>query len=749
MNIYLYKYLRMKTLKNMLMAVLMLVVVGVHGQSLSLIKAERLYAAKAYSEAIPKFEAALHSDSTLVAAMHKLAECYRMVENYANAAEVYATLEKRGKLADKEPIYYAQALMQLGNFDKAKDVAKSYQQSGGNSVIVANILDAIENLHPYYLDDTTAFSIQNLKAINTSASEIGPTYWTNGIVYSSNQYLNDHFDNRHEWTGQDFYTIRQLSDGKIKVISKTNSKYNSGPSYFDRNDGILYVTQNVESIRRIRKQANRESVLSIVMYRYDSTKRSWCQLDTPFPFNNDLYNIAHVAINGRGDLMAFASDMPGGFGGMDIYLSKKVNGVWGKPVNIGGNINTTGNEVFPSFYGDGVLFFSSDGQPLHGGLDILYAKLSDKGAGTPRIIPLPVNSNNDDFGIQFSDDKRSAMFVSNRSGGAGSDDIYVLDIKKPFSTDYLINGVAVDKDSKKVLPNTSISLADSLGVTVGSATTDSLGQFQFRVEEPIAFDVKGTRPTYIDGVAAGKFEKGKNSVEVTVPLTPTFAVSLYGLIVDKRTAKPLDLVKVKITDVRSGDNVLALDTDASGSFLKYLEGMKLNDKLAYNISLECSGYIPKKITFNKTITNPGQIDLMSELDIAMEPFEVGKDIGKLIQINPIYFDLSKWNIRPDAAIELDKIVKVMQENPTMEIELGSHTDCRSSAKFNQVLSEKRAKSSTEYIVGKGISASRITFKGYGESRLINKCACEGPKKSKCPESEHAKNRRTEFIITRL
>ena len=140
---------------------------------------------------------------------------------------------------------------------------------------------------------------------------------------------------------------------------------------------------------------------------------------------------------------------------------------------------------------------------------------------------------------------------------------------------------------------------------------------------------------------------------------------------------------------------------------------------------------------------------MSELDIAMEPFEVGKDIGKLIQINPIYFDLSKWNIRPDAAIELDKIVKVMQENPTIEIELGSHTDCRSSAKFNQLLSEKRAKSSTDYIVSKGISASRMTYKGYGESRLINKCACEGKKKSNCPESEHAKNRRTEFIITRL
>lgn len=739
----------MKTLKSLLAIVFLLLAIENQAQPLSLIKGDRLYLAKAYSEAIPKYKQALHGDSTLTAAIHKLADCYRMVEDYRNAAETYSILEQRGLLAEKEPLYYAQALMQLGNFSKAAVVAKNYKQMGGDAAVVSNLLDAIENQHPYYLDDTTAFTIRNLSEINTNASEMGPTFFGSKLIFSSNKYLNDHLDNRHEWTGEDFYTLRQLDKGELTIISKANSKYNSGPSFFDKGDGILYVTQNLESIRRIRKQVNKESVLSIVMYRFDSLKCRWMELPNRFPFNNDSYNVAHVSVNGRGDLMAFASDMPGGFGGMDIFLSKKENGVWGKPVNAGALVNTSGNEVFPSFYGDRVLFFSSDGQRLHGGLDILYCKLTDKGAAAPRIIPLPVNSNNDDFGIQFSSDKRSALFVSNRPGGAGSDDIYLLSIKKAFSTDYLIKGIAVDRETKKVLPNTSISLSDSSGIMVSGTVSDSLGRFQFIVEEPINFNLKGTRPAYVDGLLAGNFEKGKNSVEVTVPLTPTFAVSLYGLIVDKRTAKPLDLVKVNISDAKSGELLLALDTDASGSFLKYLEGMKINDRLAYNITLERSGYIPKRLTFSKTITRPGQIDLMSELDISMEPFEVGKDIGKLIQINPIYFDLAKWEIRPDAAVELDKIVKVMQENPTMEIELGSHTDCRSSAKYNQELSEKRAKSSTEYIVGKGINAARISFKGYGESRLINKCACEGPKKSKCPESEHAKNRRTEFVITKI
>jgi Outer membrane protein and related peptidoglycan-associated (lipo)proteins len=133
----------------------------------------------------------------------------------------------------------------------------------------------------------------------------------------------------------------------------------------------------------------------------------------------------------------------------------------------------------------------------------------------------------------------------------------------------------------------------------------------------------------------------------------------------------------------------------------------------------------------------------------MGKIEVGLDIGKLIDIKPIYFDVGKWDIRPDAAKELDKVVKIMKEYPNMFIELGSHTDCRGNARANLTLSDKRAKSSALYIVKQGISASRIKGKGYGESKLINNCACEGKKVVPCSEEQHAVNRRTEFIITKL
>ena len=137
------------------------------------------------------------------------------------------------------------------------------------------------------------------------------------------------------------------------------------------------------------------------------------------------------------------------------------------------------------------------------------------------------------------------------------------------------------------------------------------------------------------------------------------------------------------------------------------------------------------------------------MDIAMSKLEVGGDLNELISINRIYFDKGKWNIRPDAALELDKIVAIMNQYPGMEIELGSHTDCRSSVKFNQDLSNKRAKASAEYIQKRISTPSRIKGVGYGESRLKVDCPCEGKVISTCSEEEHQKNRRTEFIITKM
>jgi outer membrane protein OmpA-like peptidoglycan-associated protein len=167
------------------------------------------------------------------------------------------------------------------------------------------------------------------------------------------------------------------------------------------------------------------------------------------------------------------------------------------------------------------------------------------------------------------------------------------------------------------------------------------------------------------------------------------------------------------------------------------------------VRVEKPGYLQRTAVFTHEITKPGEVNMNETVNLSLGKVEVGMDLAKMIDMKPIYFDMGKSTIRKDAAIELDKIVQVMNEYPNMIIELGSHTDCRSSAASNLKLSNARAKASANYIIKKGVNKLRITGKGYGETKLLNNCLCEGSMQSSCSEDEHAKNRRTEFIITKL
>ena len=206
---------------------------------------------------------------------------------------------------------------------------------------------------------------------------------------------------------------------------------------------------------------------------------------------------------------------------------------------------------------------------------------------------------------------------------------------------------------------------------------------------------------------------------------------------------------VTITDKKSGAVVFEGKTSQAGDFSKALENVKLNETLNYTVTLKKEGYLTKTVDFSKLVTKLEVINIHENLDVSLTKIEVGSDLAKLVDVKPIYFDMSKYNIRKDAAVELDKIVKIMNEYPSMIIELGSHTDCRGTIQQNQTLSDNRAKASADYIKSKITNPERISGKGYGEAKLVSDCPCEGTVKSKCSEEEHQKNRRTEFIIIKL
>jgi peptidoglycan-associated lipoprotein len=206
-----------------------------------------------------------------------------------------------------------------------------------------------------------------------------------------------------------------------------------------------------------------------------------------------------------------------------------------------------------------------------------------------------------------------------------------------------------------------------------------------------------------------------------------------GIVHDRETKAPIGGAVVALMDPVSGKELATTTTGADGYYYFSLEPEK-----NYKLKAVAEGYFAK----SDVVTTVGKKAGIIKKDLPLEKLILNKPI----RLDNIYYDLAKWNIRSDAAKELDKLVQILKDNPTIVIELSSHTDSRASDAYNMTLSDKRAKSAVKYIIEKGgISASRITGKGYGESMLINRCA----NGVKCSEKEHQENRRTEFKVIKM
>lgn len=492
---------------------------------------------------------------------------------------------------------------------------------------------------------------------------------------------------------------------------------------------------------KLKASKNGTTKLNLYYAERDSVSDQWGD-PQPLPFNNDEYSVGHPAISEDGLTLYFVSDMPGGKGGTDIYKSEMKDGNWGEPVNLGEPINTEGNEMFPFLNHDEELFFASNGQPGLGGLDIYVIDVIKN----KKVINLgaPINSNLDDFGLII--DKKEGYFSSNRDGGKNHDDIYSFTAERPFLTNYLASGTVYDKTSKAILDNAVVKLYDEGGNLLDSTYSDKNGKYAFTVDTGKKYSIKADKEDYFPTELSFKTLNSEEGLwENDLYLNSDYGFQLIGEVVLKGTEEAVPGVQVKITDNFTGKDILTAQTDNAGGFVNPLEDKKPGDRVSYQIQLQKDGYLGKNFVFNHLLKEPGPIYLKEFVDLSMDKIEVGTDIGKLVDLKPIYFDLGKSNIRKDAALELDKVVKVMKENPTLQIELGAHTDSRGSAVSNEKLSDKRAKASAAYIISQGIDASRITGKGYGESQLINECA-DGVK---CSEEQHQNNRRTEFKVVKM
>ena len=706
-------------------------------QQAAIHKADKYYSNYSYSKVISKIGHKKHLDTH---SKRELAESYKMAGDYAESEHYYAeVVAAEDKTAD-DVFCYAQILRMNGKYDESVKQMEMYASMKGNDSRAALVK---QNTHytEELLKDKGRFKIKNLDA-NSAEEDFGVTYYRNQVVYTSSRHQLASMSKK--WNGNNlnyldlFIAEVDTNTDELhhsKQIRNLNKKYHEGPaSYDDKGDIMMYTVDNYTS-------TSEDNTKNLQLFECKLENGEWSK-PIAFPYNNKEYSCGHPALTPDGNTLYFASDMPGGKGGVDIYrCERNPDGTWGTPQNLGDKINTEGNEVFPFYHHSGVLYFASDGLPGLGGLDVFASVLHKKTVTRPMNMGVPINGSKDDFGLIFNHNESRGYFASNREGGKGNDDIYsVRTIPEPTSK--RLEGIAYDTNGK-ILDSTLIVLYDDKHNPLKSVLTGSDGKYSFDVETKKKYKLNGTKMDYYDGRNKAS-TYGKELVvvaNVTLNIIPGFI--FVALVSDEKTAKPLDGVSIRITSRRG--EVIEYKTPADGIYRAPLVSYKLGDDLIYKVELVKKGYLPKTVDFHKLLDIPGEVKMFVNLT---KP-ETGADLGKLLNINPIYFDLDKYNIRPDAAIELDKIVKAMKEYPGMVVELGSHTDCRAPRSYNEILSDNRAKASAAYIIRNGISAKRIYGRGYGESRLKNDCACEGETESTCSEEEHQQNRRTEFIIVKM
>lgn len=746
---------KIRIMKNLFLAILLVLVsFSTMAQAGKLKKANNYYEKVAYAEASVLYNELSGSKHDSPEMQSKLANCFYQMGETLESEKFYAKIVSTDNKTSEDVYNYAMSLKENGKYTESdKWMAKFHTMTGGDSRGKefndnSSYLDVIDAQGEY-------FSVKHL-SINTEHADFGGYPMSGDKVYFvSNRKKRISVQRTHTYNNKKFLDLysADVNEGNLENPvfhgRNTNKKFHEGPVCFAPNNNMVYFTRN--NMDGGKKRRDQKGIQNLKIYSAEiDSEGNWTN-EKELPINSKDYSVGHPAISSDGKTMYFASDMPGGLGGADIYkMSINKDGTYGSPENLGSNINTEGQEMFPWITEEELLFFASDGHLGLGGLDV-FVMLPNKDGSFKKLMNVgkPINTPKDDFALIMNVDNLTGFVSSNRANGSGDDDIYGFTLLKPLKVNLSVKGVVTDIRSNEILPGATVNLLDIDGNVLATTIANESAGYEFGVEPDLDYTISATKNDYFDNKTSFTTVNLPSDVEVLeedVALEKDPGLALHAIVADAKSKQPLEGVSMIITDNFSGEEFANMTTNEAGDFLKGITGKSIDDRLSYNIQLVKEGYFPKTVTFNHKITEPGIIDVHNILDGGLFLDKEVTDLAQLVKINPINFDLNKYNIRPDAQVELDKIVEVMNKYPGMEVELGSHTDCRASKAYNRKLSDRRAKASAAYIKTKITNPERIYGKGYGEEFLLNGCECEGSVKSDCSEEEHEKNRRTEFKV---
>jgi peptidoglycan-associated lipoprotein len=439
---------------------------------------------------------------------YQIAECYRNENKFRDAEKWYEIAMEEGY---DEPLLlanYGEMMILSGNYFGAREAFKKFLKTNPTheraNLRLKSCDFALTNQN--YVSD---YSILNLAEVNTPASEYGCEIMSKDkLIFASTRADGSvaRFDN---YTGQGFSDFYEASPGTEnnwrnvkKLKGPVNTDFNDGTMTYDPTNKIGYFTQCNGTNG---KKENCNVFLSTLI-----TKDNVWSTPQILGFNNPDFSVKHPSISRDGKTLYFASDMEGGKGGADIWKITKIgDNVWTAPVNLGNNVNTSGNEMFPFIAGDTALYFASDGFIGYGGLDLYKAKIVNKEIQKPVNMYPPFNSSADDFGIVFSTNpQKDGVFCSNRIDGVGDDDIYSFFLTP---VDIAASGKVIDQKTGKPVGKTKMTLLAEDG-TVMETMTESDGSFVFKgIKKEMMYTVTASGDGYFNDKKIFETENDKRS----------------------------------------------------------------------------------------------------------------------------------------------------------------------------------------------------------------------------------------------
>lgn len=551
-------------------------------------KGDKYFSLKMYSNAIKAYEKELKKNPSNANLMYKTAVSYYLTANYDQAFQYF---EKAYALNTKPDhaewlYYYGNVLKIKEKYPEAIKVYYAVLESNPKNDVAKNALKACAEVRNI-LTRPKEYNVYPVNEINTENNEFVAGASENKLFIVKEKKTPEMFDEiTSSYDSRYFYDLYEYVNSK-KTLKKVSGKINQDYAY----DGPLSVSPDGKEIIFTRTVFNpSKNINTAQLYIADYIKGKLKNIRS-FEYNSDEYNTAHACYSPDGSTLFFVSDRPGGFGQTDIWMCKKENGKWGQPQNLGGDINTSGKEMFPYMRKDGKLFFSSDGLPGMGGMDIFSAKLKEGIWLLDRMESLNLNSSYDDFAIVFTTDS-TGYFSSNRSGGKGNDDVYSFAFR---NLSMKIDGtILLTENINNPAPNVKVYLLNETGKKIDSTTTDANGKFEFNYldykqtylvqvdDEAPEFKAKARFYMAKDGkiIRVSKKMKDEKFVFKMLPYEKHMIEDLKGdgdltlsgnFLIAGNTSLPLKNAKI-IIKTPSGDIIDTATTNEFGAFaFKYLD----------------------------------------------------------------------------------------------------------------------------------------------------------------------------------